>query len=60
MTNFEKIKAMTVEEMASNSYTKSAICDYIQTEYRSWCEKRDECNNCIKKFLESEVQEDDT
>lgn len=59
MTNFEKIKAMSVEEMASNSFAKSAICDYIQANHRSWCEKRNRCNNCIRNFLNSEVQEDE-
>lgn len=50
MTNFEKIKAMTVEEIA-----EIIICPYLGE--RVDC--RDNCIECRKKWLESEVQENE-
>lgn len=53
MTNYEKIKAMTIEEMA----------EHILDEFRincADCECREDycgCRVCIKKYLESEAVE---
>ena len=58
-TNFDRIKAMSIKEMADNSDFQSAICSYIQEEHHQWCWDRPDCVNCIREFLESEVQEDD-
>lgn len=56
MTNFERIKAMSVEEMVEFMIYPTD-CPY--------CPKKDLCNNlpvfyrknCLKKWLESEVDE---
>lgn len=56
MTNFERIKNMTVEEMA-----KVIPCPYIKEAYDEckygWHEKEETCEDCIKHWLESEVSE---
>ena len=58
ITNFDRIKAMSLEEMADNSYFQSAICCYIQEKHHQWCWDRPVCVNCIREFFESEVQEE--
>lgn len=51
MTNYERIKSMTIEEMA----------EFIR--YDVWCNKqcwKDDfitCSHCIEEYLESEVEE---
>ena len=51
MTNYERIKAMSVEEMAV-SYT-SAFCCCVPTKI---CEIQDDgCVECVRRWLESEV-----
>ena len=50
MTNFEKIKQMSVEEMA-----EIITCPYLG-ERVDCC---DDCIECNKKWLESEVREDE-
>ncbi len=50
-TNFERIKAMTVEEMAV-----VIMCPYL---YSEPCGNDKNCNTCCKEWLESEVSEDD-
>ena len=60
MTNFEKIKQMSVEEMA-RSNIPFFQCPY-DTPYNG-CEMGkqfdDDCIKCTKHWLESEVAEDD-
>ena len=55
MTNYEKIKAMSVEEMAE------CFADIISTEC-IYCNKilcsGKSCKKCIKERLKSEVEED--
>ena len=65
MTNFERIKAMTVEEMANfveeiNRYGLQMACRGFLT-YCSICDgyKDHRCINCVQDWLESEVEEDD-
>ena len=54
MTNFEKIKAMSVEEMA-HFFLK--ICTDEGRCYFCWTCNND-CVGNVEKFLESEVEED--
>jgi len=49
MTNFEKIKQMTVEEMA-----KIITCPYLGDET---VDCRENCIECCEKWLESEVED---
>lgn len=55
MTNFEKIKQMSVEELAERlgRATYCTTC-YYDT---SICEEKDNCTECMKEWLESEVSE---
>ena len=61
MTNYERIKAMSVEEMARNQ----AILFYgsCNIEKSTECEKEDfanglsPCSQCVLKWLNSEVEE---
>lgn len=62
-TNFERIKAMSVEEMAKYIYEhdddlNDVICKTIYPEC-PWGDlvSPDNCLGCIKKYLESEVAE---
>lgn len=50
MTNYEKIKQMSVEEMA-----EKLPCPY--NEYYLDCNKDCDCKKCCKEWLESEVEE---
>ena len=52
MTNFEKIKAMTVEEMAKLLFELTSPCGYTRC-------LDGNCFECVKKYLESEVEEND-
>lgn len=56
-TNFDRIKAMTVDEMAKFipdwSYTGACKCGE-----KSYVDCNNECENCVKDWLESEVNED--
>ena len=58
MTNFERIKAMTVEEIEN-------FIRVISLGFDPWCDRHckmqgeDNCNTCLTKWRESEVQEDD-
>ena len=68
MTNFERIKNMTVEEMAemifndaNNGYYYCNYCSY-QSFYAPHCtavEIAQSCKKAIAKWLESEVQDDE-
>lgn len=52
MTNFEKIKSMTVEEFAKKF--SSSICENIDK-----CCDYNDCNDCIINFLNKEATEQD-
>lgn len=55
-TNFDRIKEMTVDEMAKFipawSYTGGCKCSG-----KSYVDCNDDCENCVKEWLESEVNE---
>lgn len=53
MTNFEKIKQMSVEELAEHILNEFRICcdQCLCNHYYSGCRV------CIKKYLESEAEE---
>lgn len=53
MTNFEKIKAMTIDEMASYIVDFGG-CGYCAYKYSYSC--NEDCEYGIKKFLESEAE----
>lgn len=53
MTNFEKIKAMTLEEMAESTILFFA-CPYSFD--LNYCKDHD-CIKCTKEWLEQEVEE---
>ena len=61
MTNYERIKAMSVEEMARNQTT--LFCLACKAESPTKCEKgcvingMSPCSQCVLKWLNSEVEE---
>ena len=56
MTNYEKIKAMSIDEMAEYFLTKSFDpCDITNFPVVD-CDAG--CDKCIRKWLESEVEEE--
>ena len=61
MTNYERIKAMSVEEMARNQTT--LFCLACKAEIPTRCEKEgfvngvSPCSQCVLKWLNSEVEE---
>ena len=57
MTNFEKIKNMTVEEFAEFVGFNN-VCDYVQDYHVEWCNKYPDCKNCIVDWLNSETNID--
>lgn len=58
MTNFEKIKAMTVEEMAKTDMGVFFSCPYNTPYVGCKNEKKfDSCVDCTKHWLESEAEE---
>ena len=59
MTNFEKIKQMTVEEF-SEAFADDNLCSYIQKVDPKQCLKQHEiCIGCIKDWLNQEVKENE-
>jgi hypothetical protein len=59
MTNFEKIKNMTIDEMAEFLTRKVFERDYeIPSMDCFFCEET-HCIRCIKQWLEREVEEND-
>lgn len=52
-TNFDKIKAMTIEEMAASHYTDCSCCNFNN---QISCTGGN-CEKGIKEWLESEVTE---
>lgn len=55
MTNFEKIKNMSIEEMVK-FFDANSSCDMCFNNY-AVCSSRRKCVEGIKKYLESEVEE---
>lgn len=57
MTNYEKIKAMSIDEMAEFipdwSYTKACKCDS-----EIWVDCNNDCSKCVREWLESEGEEE--
>lgn len=53
MTNFEKIKSMTLEEMVKSSYPLQ-ICPCGDNDR---CIKYVDCDDCTREWLEQEVEE---
>ena len=49
MTNYEKIKVMSVEDMAKLLCDETSICEDIR------CKIASNCKECILKYLESEA-----
>lgn len=56
MTNFEKIKNMSVEDMVQNEMGGFFNCPYI-TIPDIKCNDDKDCVACVKHWLESEVEE---
>lgn len=56
MTNYERIKSMSVEDLANFITDKMAICPNDTPLYNDDC-INDKCEKCIKNWLESEVEE---
>ena len=57
MTNFEKIKSMSIEEFAEFVGFNN-VCDYVQDYHKEWCSKYPDCKNCIIDWLNSETNID--
>lgn len=58
MTNYEKIKAMTVEEMAELIFDKLSYRNCELCPAKNTCDSRySGCISTIGKYLESEVEE---
>jgi hypothetical protein len=56
MTNYEKIKAMSVEEMAE--LIDDSPCNSCNYRQKGFSKCPQECEEGIKEWLESEVEED--
>lgn len=56
MTNFEKIKQMSVDEMAQNNMGGFLGCPYLCSPDID-CNEDKNCIYCVKHWLESEVEE---
>lgn len=60
MTNYEKIKAMSVEEMAA-TFGRKSLCDYIIEHDFVFCitrcRARKECTGCAESWLLQEADE---
>ena len=59
ITNFEKIKKMSIEEMAQSDM-EIFTCPYtlVDETYGFMCKEfNDDCTSCIKHWLESEAEE---
>lgn len=64
MTNFEKIKSMSIDEMADSCiaffdcpYAASYADDPMEKQFSDSCFDDDDCTACIKHWLESEASE---
>lgn len=59
MTNYEKIKSMSIEEMAEYVDSHEAlrnICKYCEFQFKDCSYVHISCNPAIKKWLESEAE----
>lgn len=56
MTNFEKIKQLTLEEFAEKF--NSNICRQIRSERFTYCYKGNSCKDCILNWLNQEADDD--
>ena len=59
MTNFERIKNMSVEEFRI-AFETTPLCSYIHNLDNERCEKCDSCIECQREWLEEEVSEGET
>ena len=58
MTNYEKIKAMSVEEMAEwFAYMAEGECVFCPALFSCEYDEAEGCKGSMKKYLESEVEE---
>lgn len=57
MTNFERIKKMSVEEFSIEFET--GLCTYIKELDSERCEKYSNCSECRREWLEARVEEND-
>ena len=55
MTNGDKIRAMTDEELAYN-FEYSTICGRIQNSNPEWCGTTGECRNCVLRWLKQPAE----
>ena len=56
MTNYEKLKSMSIEEMARELCQKLGICDGCPSQWRCYDEGGLFLGICVKEWLESEVE----
>lgn len=56
MTNLELIKTANVEEFAK-LFGLYSLCHYIRMSDHCPCADFDDCDECLKHYLEAEVQE---
>ena len=55
MTNYEKIKFMTIGEIAELLANETrVVCAEVDTDE---CDKCEDCTACFRKWLESEAEE---
>ena len=57
MTNADKIRAMSDEELAEMFYS-GGLCSYIQANDEQFCEDRGACDNCVLEWLQQPAVED--
>ena len=57
MTNFERIKAMSVEEMAARIPCPHMVDAYDECKF-GWHERTQTCEECAREWLEREVQDE--
>lgn len=55
MTNYEKIKQMSVEELAEQF--EECICSHIQSYNVNYCNGKNDCENCVVDWLQEEAEE---
>lgn len=58
MTNYERIRNMTVDEMALFlcGFTKKNVACIDRHFLNNSCYRKTQCLNCAKKYLENEVK----
>lgn len=59
MTNYERIKAMSIDEMADFIIKETNHCDFCSRKNSPTCvDVEGGCKKYIKKYLESEAEEE--